>query len=70
MEIKTKYNVGDKLWTIKDCKAIEFEVGSLLINVNKDKKRISYYPKADVFSTENYEEDICFSSKEELIKAL
>lgn len=70
MEIKTKYNVGDKLWTIKDCKAIEFEVGSLLINVNNDKKRISYYPKTDVFSTENYEEDICFSSKEELIKAL
>lgn len=70
MEIKTKYNVGNKLWTIKDCKAIEFEVESLLINVNKDKNSISYYPKKDMFSSENYEENICFSSKEELIKAL
>lgn len=70
MDITTKFNVGDKLWTIKDCKAYEFEVDRIRIYANKTNTDVYYYPKCDVMSSESYKEDNCYSSKEELIKAL
>lgn len=44
MEIKTKYNVDDKLWTIKDCKAYEFEVERVSIYADGKGIDVEYYP--------------------------
>lgn len=70
MNITTKFNVGDKLWTIKDCKAYEFEVDRISIYANNLKTDVYYYPKCDNMLSESHNEDNCYSSKEELIKAL
>ena len=70
MDITTKFNVGDKLWTIKDCKTYEFEVGLINIYANNLKTDVYYYPKGDIMSSESFKEDNCYPSKEDLIKAL
>ena len=70
MEIKTKYNVGDKLWTIKDCKAYEFEVEIISVYVNSESIDVKYYQKGNILSTDSHEEKNCFSTKTELIDAL
>jgi hypothetical protein len=70
MDIKTKFNVGDKLWTIKDFKAYEFEVGRISIYADKQNADVNYYPKGDFMSTDSYKEINCYSTKEELISTL
>lgn len=60
MEIKTKFNLGDKVWTLKNFKATELEIDGYVIN-SDGKLRVrdaGYYL---------YDEEECFNSKEELI---
>lgn len=60
MEIKTKFAIGDKVWTIKNCKAAEFEV-----------EAITLFGTVIFYGSDRYEmidEAICFATKEELIK--
>lgn len=71
MEIKTKYNVGDKLWTIKDFRAYEFEVDRINVYINKEGKTdVSYYPERDIISSDSYSEQNCYQSREDLINGI
>ncbi len=65
MEIKTKFNVGDVLFTIKDVRIVSFTVGRVNVLCDKDIKRISYIEEGTLFAS--YNEDECFSSREELL---
>lgn len=61
MEIKTKFNIGDKVWTICKCKATEIEISAIIVDANgvwlRAKKDYSAFC-----------EDECFISKDELLK--
>lgn len=59
MEIKTKFAIGDKLWTVNGCKAVQFEVVCIFYNgeVRYGDSRYSVTP-----------ESMCFATKEELLK--
>ena len=71
MEIKTRYHVGDKLWTVKNCKAYEFEVERITVYVNKEGRAdVSYYPKEAIISTDSHSEQNCYKSKDDLINGL
>ena len=71
MEVRTKYNVGNKLWTINKNKALEFEVESVSARVDEQETMILYYAKEEnTFIGTAYEEKYCFASKEELIHSL
>lgn len=60
MEIKTKFNLGDKVWTLKNFRATEIEVSGYEINsVGKLRVRDAGFYL--------YNEDECFVSKEELV---
>lgn len=64
MEIKTKFNPGDKVWTIIDGKAKETAVES--IHIFKD--GVSYaVNKADKHCYVQHPESECFPTKEALI---
>lgn len=59
MEIITKFSLGDKLWTVRDCQAVCFEVGCII------------YDGAVYYGETRYDatlETQCFDSKESLIK--
>lgn len=60
MEIKTKFGIGDKVWTIKGCKAVELEINYIV--VSRDEVRYG-----DGQYNTNLETE-CFASKEELIR--
>lgn len=60
MEIKTKFNIGDKVWTIRNCKATEIEVAAMVIDVNG-----VWIRSKEVYSV--FHEDNCFPAKEALI---
>ena len=70
MDIKTRFNVGDKVFTLdkETFKMREFTVGSVSIWVDDD-TRVSYYPKKDevVDFNERYDENVCFASENELL---
>lgn len=69
MDIKTKFAIGDKVWTIRGCKAVEFEVCSISIN-----KSATLYPATRITYCGEYKdgkittapEPECFATKEEL----
>lgn len=70
MGIKTKFTFGDKVWTIKGCKAVEFEVSSISINLPKTLLPIIYITYCGACKDGNITtatEPECFASKEELI---
>ena len=59
MEIKTKFNLGDKVWTIRDCKAVCFKIGCILYD------GVTYYGET------RYDmiiESECFPTKEALME--
>ena len=35
MDIKTKFAIGDTIWTLRDLKPVEFEVGSISVTQAK-----------------------------------
>lgn len=60
MDIKTKFAVGDKVWTIKNCKTVEFEVNYIVASRNEVRYGDGQYNTSL--------ESECFASKEELLK--
>lgn len=69
--ITTKYNIGEKVYTIdrKTMKVTEFEVGSIIVYLRgDDRPSIDYRPKAEDFAPDMYSEDMCFATKEELME--
>ena len=65
MEIVTKFAIGDKVWTIKDCKAKEYSVYSIHIY---NSGTIYSLEDGKTRSLESVAEEKCFASREELIK--
>ena len=72
MEIKTKYDIGQRVFFMKDNKVETSAIRQIIIDVwyNRDKdikERTSY----GLFSTDRfYEEENLFLTKEELLKSL
>lgn len=60
MQIKTKFAVGDTVWTIRDCKAAPFEIGCIVFDGT------SVYYGETRFDT--VVESQCFATKEGLLK--
>lgn len=69
MTIKTKFNEGDKVYTIdtNTIKVKEFEVERISTWTSKEKTLITLYPKGDTYSSSGYDENKCFASQEELV---
>lgn len=61
MEIRTKFNLGNSVWTIRNCKAAEVEIAAMTIDING----VWIRSKEDYAA---FHEDNCFTSKEALIK--
>lgn len=71
MEIKTKFTIGDKVWTIRGCKAVEFEICSISITSPKTLLpmiHITYCGAYNDGKITTAAEPECFASKEELLK--
>lgn len=69
--ITTKFNVGDKAYTIdkKTLKVKEFEVGTIITYLRgDDRPSIDYRTKDDGLLSDLYDEDMCFATKEELME--
>lgn len=64
MEITTKFNIGDTLFTIdkESMKIIEFQVTSAHVFIYKSPEDTSIY-----YNT-TYQEDRCFRTKQELME--
>lgn len=69
MKIVTKFNVGDKVYTLdkESMRLKEFEVAHVIVVAAKDNVRISYSVKCDGYHSESYDEQVCFASKDELL---
>ncbi len=69
MNIKTKYNEGDKVYTIDtNCfKVKEFVVGKITTWTAGGKTSVSLYPKDASYADPSYDEDKCFTSEKELL---
>lgn len=60
MDVYLKYDLRDKVWTISQCKAVQFTIGF-----------IGIYDGAVVYGANKYDlipESECFATKEELLK--
>lgn len=70
MDIKTKFNVGDKVFTLdkEAFKMKKFTVGAVSIWADDD-TMVTYYPKKEeiVDYNERYKENVCFASENELL---
>lgn len=73
MELKSKYNIGDKVWWINDSKALVGKIESVHLHRYKDNP----VTIADYFVKQNdksevhlVREECLFLTKEELIKSL
>jgi hypothetical protein len=70
MNIQTRFNVGDKVFTLdkETFKMKKFVVGSVSIWADDDTK-VTYYPKKDDIASynERYDEKVCFASENELL---
>lgn len=67
MEIKTKFNINDEIWTMADNKAVTGIIKSISINIISNKTEINYVM---MFNNRIREESKCFKTKEELLKSL
>lgn len=65
MEIKTKYNIGDKVWFIHQNKCVSMEVENILMN-GKDMYVQYTFNNNEIWLSENH----LFPTKEELLKSL
>lgn len=69
MNVTTKFNVGDTVYTIDadTLKIKEFEIGSISTSTDAEKTTVYLYPK----ESSNYSsirEDKCFASRDTLIE--
>ena len=81
MEIKTKFNIGDKVWTLHENKIVKFTINQIEANVYDDEILIKYGSKERIKQTVSWsifqqelsiskKESELFSAKEELINSL
>lgn len=61
MEIKTKFSIGDKVWTISNCKATCIEINCIICEVGGVSYASSRYGQA-------IPENLCFNTKSELLE--
>lgn len=69
--ITTKFNIGEKAYTIerKTMKITEFVVSRIWVYVaGEEKPSVSYIPEGSEYSSMTYDEDLCFATKEELME--
>lgn len=64
MEIKTKFNLGDKVFVLKASKAVEMEIKSIAV----DKDGAYYSDGCAGYIFQPVPEAQCFASVEELVK--
>lgn len=69
MNIQTKFNVGDHIFTIKDCEVKEIVVDKVVIFADKDEVQISYQ-EGRLLSGINVDERNAYASREELIRKI
>jgi hypothetical protein len=62
MEIKTKFNIGDTLFTIENMRITSFEVEAVSVLMMKENAIVSYYS-----GVVSHLETECFPTKETLI---
>lgn len=70
MEINTKFNIGDELFTIdkKTAKAVKFKVGRIFVHVpEKGTPNVEYFGEDLPLLEGTYNEDVCFASMDELV---
>lgn len=68
MNIKTKFNIGDTVYTVIDCEIVGYEVGKIFVFVYEDKEPSISYQATD--HSLDINESFLFASKEELIHHL
>lgn len=68
MNIKTKFNIGDTVYTVIDCAIVSYEVGRIYVFVYEGKEPSISYQSNDC--SHDVKESVLFSSKEELIHHL
>ncbi len=69
MEIKTKFAIGDKVWTIHECKPKQMRVTTISINGVDEVKYAGEIPASAISVFYHcVKEAECFATKEELIK--
>lgn len=61
MEIKTKFAIGDKVWTAHKCRAKQIDVSAIVV----DEGGVWYRNREDYVP---FHESECFASKEDLIE--
>lgn len=64
MQFQTKFNVGDRVWSVVDCKACELDIKSIIVDA--DGVEYTTYTTSDgkyMMLKEAY----CFPTKESLI---
>jgi hypothetical protein len=72
MDIKTKYNIGEKVWTMKDNRPVEGKISNILIQIETGDwshtilTNISYY----IGDCGYIEEKYVFLTKQDLINSL
>lgn len=70
MEIKTKFNLGDKVCGISYAhKLVEFEVGKIEASLKADGTEISYYPSdgKNGYMFSSFNERYCFAFRNEAL---
>lgn len=76
MEFKTKFNVEDRVWYMKNNNPVEIVISSIdIFHVNTNQDRIKYNAKDVINSVSwldhvNLLDDMLFKTKEELLKSL
>lgn len=68
MEIKTKFNVGDKVFYMRDNRVQSEEVRGIQVLIHRSEVNIIVYVSSG--DKRGYTEDVLFESKEELLKSL
>lgn len=68
MEIKTKFNVGDKVFYMRDNRVQSGEVRGMQVLIHRSEVNIIVYVSSG--DPKGYAEDFLFASKEELLKSL
>ena len=66
MNINVKYGIGSKVWTIRNCKAVQSEV--LGISVFESGIFYQISSNSTIFKSETVSEKECFATKLELLE--
>lgn len=67
MEIKTKFNIGDKVWTIYNDKVQTITINKIKIECSSSQPIITYMQD---YVSDYFDEKKLFKTKEELLKSL